>query len=156
MATPNLIEEALVARLKGHTALTNLVDQRIYPQAGEQGDDLNGPFVVYFQKDREDIGIGHTMAGEMYAAVFQVDVLSTSYEDVKLVEEVLTRANATPASRFLQGVAEGYWTISGAERVWVHRCTIQDNTDEYAPPMFDDNRGLHAVSLNVTIVFTQP
>lgn len=156
MATPNLIEEALLVRLKAHAALTAIVGQRIYPQAGEQDDDIQGPFLVYFQKDREDVGLSMDMAGEMYTSIFQVDVLSTSYEDVKLAEEVLTRQNAVAASRFLQGVPEGYWVISGAERVWVHRCTIADNTDEYAPPIFDDQKGLRAVSLNVLIVFTQP
>jgi len=142
-----MIEDALVAKLKAYAALVALVDTRIFPSELPMGSAY--PQLTYWAKDTKQPGRTLRDAGGLCKKTFQIDAWSDrseEYNDIKQIEEALRNCFDTGGGQL--------WPYAGGSH-FVQHFRIEENMDETAPPVFDANTGMRAVSLNLIVVFEQ-
>lgn len=139
-----MIEDALRAKLN---ADITLVSGRIRPNQDAQDD--TDPRIVYARRDHVEVGRTLTNAGDLGKDLFSLDIYSNRAEGNKDVKDVEDQVR----NKF--DGARGLWSYSGGSN-FVQHCRIEENTDDEAPPAFDEDTGTHAVSLILTVIYEHP
>ncbi len=148
--TTEYIEAAALAKLK--TSTNVLIAGRFYPNQLPQ--QATTPCGVYWLKDSHAIDGTLTDPGDLFESTLQVDFYSDAAQGYLDVKNLALAVRAKAAAGGLAGDV-GAWTVTGGT-IWVQECRIEDNSDDYAPPQFDESIGQHAISLNLMIVHERP